>query len=629
MFSKFKRVVNLVNNMGARYVFFQVWFRLTKKRHKSTFQLNPPIADRTSGVDMSLPFLLEKTGTPNFQLTKGDKETLAFKAQQILSGKILFFNHEWKDLGLNYDWITNPDSGFRYDITKHWSEIQDFNPASGDIKFVWEKSRFTYLLTIMRYDFHFGQDHSKFVFEEIDSWIEANPVNQGPNWKCSQETSLRIFNWCFILDFYRNSPELTTARFNRILHVIYWSLDHVYKNINFSRIAVRNNHAITETLFLALSEQLFPFFPETKKWAADGRKWFEQEVDYQVYNDGTYLQFSMNYHRVVIQLLSFGISVSERNQKPFSQKVYGKAHKSLDFLYQCLQEENGMLPNYGNNDGALFFPLSDQDYRDYRPQLNHLHHILTGKHLYADIAEITEDALWLPSASNSNMEAIGKKYGALSYPIGGFYLYRNEKSFTMIRCGKHKDRPHQADNLHLDVWIGGENVLRDSGTYKYNTDKALLDYFSGTVSHNTVSIGDKSQMLKGGRFIWYFWSQAINASIKENEKDVVFEGSVSCFRYMRKNIRHTRKISISKEKLNWIVEDAINADGGRQNWHFGTAAGSTAGKGLKPQMRSESNGTAVEAKKFASYDSSYYGTKTEEESLYVEFDKHVKTEIQF
>ena len=94
--------------------------------------------------------------------------------------------------------------------------------------------------------------------------------------------------------------------------VIYASVHHVYHHINFSRIAVRNNHAITETLFLTVSNVLFPFIPETKKWAADGKKWFEEEIDYQIYNDGTFLQFSMNYHRVVVQLLSLGTALFEK-----------------------------------------------------------------------------------------------------------------------------------------------------------------------------------------------------------------------------------------------------------------------------------------------------------------------------
>lgn len=622
--TRIKLLLQLISNMGLRYFAYRISHELEKKLKlvKKKYPVNPPQVQFVSleQLKKSASFVL---GQQQSAMPKNPSPALEEKAKRILNGEIRFFNHEWKKLGLDFDWITNPDSGFRYDGKKHWSEIQDFSASSGDIKFVWEKSRFSYLLTIMRNDFHFGQDHSEFVFSEIESWIEANPVNQGPNWKCSQEISLRIFNWCFLLDFYKHSEALTEARWNKIQQVIYWSLHHVYHNINFSRIAVRNNHAITETLFLALSEMLFPFIPETKIWSAKGRKWLEQEIDYQIYDDGTYLQFSMNYHRVVIQLLSLGISVSERNKKPFSPKVYEKAYKSLDFLYQCLQEENGMLPNYGSNDGALFFPLSDQDYRDYRPQLNHLHVLLTGKHMYPDQPEMAEDAFWLqsPTAGRLKLEPLVKKEGAISFPIGGYYLVRQEKAFTMIRCGKHKDRPHQADNLHLDVWIGGENVLRDSGTYKYNTDKVFTDYFTGTVSHNAVSIGEKSQMLKGGRFIWYFWSQALSASLKESDEELIFEGSVSCFRYIRKNSVHRRIVRISKKELRWLVEDIINSNGARQNWHFG--------KGPKAAFKAESNGSALEAKKFKAYDSSYYGSKTEEESLYFEFDQHIKTEIHF
>jgi hypothetical protein len=346
--------LQLIHNMGLRYFFYRINHEFDKKL--KVIQRRHPIPTKR------ITFIGKKAllGSPNFILGnnlsfKNHNQDLKIKADKILSGEILFFNHEWKKIGLDYDWITNPENGFKYDVTKHWSEINDFNLASGDIKFVWEKSRFSYLLTIMRFDQHFNQNHSKFVFEEIESWIDANPVNQGPNWKCSQEISLRIFNWLFLIDFYKDSPELTEELWNKIQHVIYWSLHHVYHNINFSRIAVRNNHAITETLFLTLSELMFPFIPETSKWSKKGRNWFEKEIDYQIYDDGTYLQFSMNYHRVVIQLLSLGISVSEIKNKPFSKIVYNKAYKSLDFLYQCLQEENGKLPNYGSNDGALFF----------------------------------------------------------------------------------------------------------------------------------------------------------------------------------------------------------------------------------------------------------------------------------
>ena len=365
--------VHIIKNMGLRYTLYRVQHELEKKAGvlKRRHPIDPPVKKFVSLEQF-------RRNSPRFVIH--EREKIAFekhpnadlknRAERIIRGEVPFFSSEWKDLGKDYDWITNPDNGYRYDINKHWSEIADFSSATGDIKYAWEKSRFTLLLTIIRNDYHHDEDHSGFVFDEIAHWIDANPVNRGPNWRCSQEISLRILNWCFALQFYKHSAALTEERWDKIQHVIYWSLHHVYHHIDFSRIAVRNNHAITETLFLTLSHMLFPFIPETKKWSEKGRKWFEQEIANQIYEDGTFLQFSMNYHRVVIQLLTLGISLTEMQGKPFSEGVYKKAHKSLNFLYQCAQDETAHLPNYGANDGAWFFPLSDTDYRDFRPQLN-------------------------------------------------------------------------------------------------------------------------------------------------------------------------------------------------------------------------------------------------------------------
>src|SRR5690606_34236662 len=150
-------------------------------------------------------------------------------------------------------------------------------------------------------------------------------------------------------------------------------------------------------------------------------------------------------HRVVIQLLSFGISLFEKNNQKLSLFVYDKAYKSVNFLYQCMQDETGWLPNYGSNDGALFFPFTELDYRDYRPQLNTLHLILTGKELF-NSASIFEDYNWLNGKLNNKVFLpIEKKYGAQSFDIGGYHLCRINNLMTFVRCGNHKDRPAQAD----------------------------------------------------------------------------------------------------------------------------------------------------------------------------------------
>ncbi len=540
--------------MGWRYVFFRIWYEFQIKTGllKRKFPTNPEIKTWASLENW-------RKSTPQFFFESREKlffpktpsEALKAKFEKNIAGIFTFFSSLDFELGTNYDWVTNPDNHFNYPLD-HWTQIQDFSKVSGDIKYVWEKSRFSYLYTVIRYDYHFEEDHSEFVFSEIQSWIRANPVNQGPNWRCSQEISLRVLNWTYALFFYKNSKNLSDDLFNQIMNSIYWQMSHVYANINFSRIAVRNNHAITETLALYLVGLLLPHFPESNTWKKNGKAWFEEEIAYQVYEDGTFLQFSMNYHRVVVQLLTWALVLSKKNGEEFSDFVDSRAKKSLDFLMICQDDTSGQLPNYGANDGALFFPLNEADFRDYRPQLNALYFYFNEK----NYCEAFEDSFWYFCENTQKVESKIFR-GKFSFEIGGYYLFKEQEVLTFIRCGNHKDRPSQADNLHLDIWVKGENILRDGGSYKYNTDEETIRYFIGTQSHNTVMLGNYDQMKKGPRFIWYDWSQTKSAQLTETNQYFEFIGAIEAFKEVGKNIIHKRVVRKYKQQLKWEITDEI------------------------------------------------------------------------
>lgn len=597
--NKLQQIVQLYQNMGGKYFAFRGWYEFRRKSGmlKKAYPVNPEFKNFISLEQWrkeAAPFFFESRESLKFEKVRDER--LKEDAKRILDGEIQFFSHEWKNLGKDYDWLTNPDTNYHYDIRKHWTEVADLSREAGDIKFTWEKSRFSYLYTIIRYDYHFDEDHSDFVFDEITDWIEKNPINQGPNYKCSQETSLRIMNWTFALYFYRNSEHLTEAVFQKMMHSIYWQIRHVRSNIQFSRISVRNNHAITETLTLYLTSLLYPFFPDAEERKKKGKAWFEKEIAYQIYEDGTFLQFSMNYHRVVIQLLTWAIGLAELNKEKFADVVYERAYKSVDFLYQCQEESNGWLPNYGSNDGALFFKLSQNDYRDYRPQLDALHQMLTGESLYDGDYE---DKAWY-GVTSQRYTRITRKYGCISYPVSGYYLIREADTLTFIHCGGYKDRPAQADNMHMDVWYKGENVLLDAGSYKYNTTPELTKYFVGTASHNTVMLDENDQMLKGGRFIWYFWPKNAEANLVESNDEYEFDGRVTAFGQLGKNIVHHRRVIKKKGQPEWIVEDAIEHKLGgmrlRQIWH--------QNKGFKVGFESDG-----EQREGEGWTSDYYGEK--------------------
>jgi hypothetical protein len=141
--------------------------------------------------------------------------------------------------------------------------------------------------------------------------------------------------------------------------------------------------------------------------------------------------------------------------------------------------------------------------------------------------------------------------------VGGYYVLREADSLTFVRCGNHKDRPSQADNLHLDVWYKGQNVLLDAGSYQYNTDEETLRYFMGTLSHNTIMLDDYDQMKKGPRFIWYNWTQCKNATFVKSQDRYIFEGRIYAFQHVAKGIIHQREIIKLKDIPKWIIKDSI------------------------------------------------------------------------
>tara|TARA_Y100001954_G_C15796823_1_gene598071 strand:- start:483 stop:2363 length:1881 start_codon:yes stop_codon:yes gene_type:complete len=562
-----KKTFDFINNMGYKYILFRIFY-LIKLRigwNKIVFPSNPKFRKFIGLSDWQkkdIPFFFKGKNIKG--LKKSPKISLKSNFDEIHGGVYTFFGKIKFNLGNDYDWLTNPTNNYNYDIKKHWSEIPNLSEDSGDIKFVWEKARFSFLYDIIRYDYHFEDDQSKFVFNQIENFIDKNPINNGPNYVCSQEISLRILNWSFALNYYKDSDNLTEDIFQKIINSIYWQIHHVYKNINFSRISVRNNHAITETLLLYLSEKLFPFFPNVKKWSKKGKAWFEKEIEYQIYPDGTFLQFSMNYHRVLVQLLTWAIRLSELNDDSFKDIVYQRAEKSLHFLKTCMDKSSGFLPNYGSNDGALFFKLTDNDFRNYKSQIDDLNAVLNGyveynsksPHWYGVVTQ--NKSLDINSALNK-------------FANGGYYIIQENNTKTFLRCGAYKDRPFQSDNLHLDIWVDGENILRDSGSYKYNTKPKLLNYFNGVEGHNSVSIENKDQMLKGKRFIWNYWVKSSEANLSELDNKYIFTGKINAFRHIGPNISHHRKVSKTKDVNEWIVEDIIDGIENRkiiQYWHF-------------------------------------------------------------
>jgi hypothetical protein len=60
----------------------------------------------------------------------------------------------------------------------------------------------------------------------------------------------------------------------------------------------------------------------------------------------------------------------------------------------------------------------------------------------------------------------------------------------------------------VDVWSGGINLLRDAGTYSYNTASPWQEYFPGVEAHNTIQFDGGNQMPRLSPFLYGAWPRA-------------------------------------------------------------------------------------------------------------------------
>lgn len=504
-------------------------------------------------------------------LNRQFKEKIVAQAGEVFQNRFQYFFDRNYDLGPGPDWFLNPTTERRAEPTRHWCDISLFDPNVGDIKFIWEPSRFAWAYTLVRAYTATGQDrYAEKFWSLFESWLEANKPNMGPNYACGQECAIRLMAMCFALYALSEANASTAERRIKLITAIAVHADRIEKNINFA-ISTRTNHSLTEAAGLYTAGLLFPQFKRSDHWLRLGKKVLTNEGLKQIYPDGSYIQHSMNYHRLMLQDFLWVLRLAQLNSDSFCEQMVSRVAKAVEFLYQMQDESSGRVPNYGANDGALIIPLNNCDYLDYRPVLQAMNYLFNKTRLYEPGAW-DEDILWFfgPEISEAPVEARGRQSSECQH--GGYYTLRNKNSWAMLRCHSYRDRPGHADALHLDLWWKGINVLRDSGTYMYNCDEPWQSYFSSTPAHNAVTINGVNQMTKASRFAWFDWTKAKLVMHKSFESGFakVMQGERYGYKRQGKNIVHRRSV-LSLADACWLVVDDILGSGVhdiRLNWQL-------------------------------------------------------------
>lgn len=467
-------------------------------------------------------------------LLGGQLAELIQEAEEILDGKVRLFGGDPVSL------LLNPNGA-----EKHWTKFRV--NAGEDIKFIWEPGRFGWAFTLGRAYLATGDERYAAAFWSYwEVFTASNPVNCGPNWQSGQEVALRLIALLYALQVFSKSSHSTQERTDHLLQAIVDHSNRIPPTLIYAR-AQDNNHLISEACGLLLAGTALPDNPRAVSWRQTGIRWLEYAFRKQFEADGSYIQHSMNYHRMVLQLALLALTGASKTGKHFSSEVMANLAAGTRWLIAQMDAQSGDTPNLGNNDGALVLPLAASSFRDHRPTAQAAAAAFLGAAVLP-AGSWDELAAWLGIDVGSHPDA------AQEITSLGVKRLGSSTEWGTLRAVHYRSRPAHADQLHVELWFHGGNVLCDAGTYAYSLLPPWDNSLVHSRSHNTVTIDGKDPMLRAGRFLWLRWDQA-----RWVEEDCRLPKILTAehYGYQRKGLSHKRSLEWIKPGQ-WEVTDWVD-----------------------------------------------------------------------
>lgn len=536
MLSRFQRLYKTVTQLGFTQVGLFALYKLGLKtgyfKRKTTTHFPNP----TLRLLFNFPAKEELLSV----LGEDGLKHLITEADEIVDGRFRIFGGELTeiklDLGLPpYHWTA---------YETHKADIPYAHLPHPDIKYIWEPARFGWAFTLGR-AFH-ATDERKYVeafWHYFETFDKANPVNIGPHWMNGQEVAIRLMVLIWAAQAFWDARVSTNQQLGRLTESIAEHAERIPMTLLYAR-AQNNNHLPSEAAALYTASLALPDHPNAPKWRKLGSKWLNWSFENQIDESGEYIQHSVNYHRLMLQLAIWVNAITETSW--MTAKAQNNLANAVRWLADLTDPISGNTPNLGSNDGAYIFPLANGDFRDARPIVQAASQTFLSKKSFG--AGVWDEMnLWFQQ-DNGNTAQLDN---VLSNQTTKNYQTINPSNYTWahLRTADGNLRLAHADQLHLDLWWQGTNIALDPGTYLYNADPPWDNPLAATEYHNTVTVNNQDQMTRASRFMFLDWS--CGRVVEKSDSRMVAEHNG----YRKLGVTHRRTVSFAENI--WCVEDNL------------------------------------------------------------------------
>ncbi len=443
------------------------------------------------------------------------REMLIGSADEIVEGRLSFFDLEHKFLGNPIEW--NYDHGVGKPTPKLPIQAVDYRDfkQSGDCKLVWEPNRHHHLVVLARAYRATGEGrYAEALAGQLESWMEQNPFGYGMNWRSPLELGVRLINWVWAIDMIRDSGAMDEVFYARLRQNAYL---HCWETVRkYSQGSSANNHLVGEAAGVYVGASYFRSFAESNAWRQEAKAILCREIQAQTYSDGCIREHGLGYQFFVLQFYIVCGLVGRWTGDEFPAEYWERVERMIEFVAQ-LDEGGEMLPMFGDRDDGYVLDLGDRP-ENVQALLSLAALLFDRGDFKARAGEFSQTAYWLlgPAAHDDylRLDGAGAESAPLesrSFPESGYHLLQSGQVgegalslfFDCAELGYGAIAAHgHADALSIALRLDRRDVLVDPGTYDYFTFPEWRQYFRKTCSHNTLMIDDQDQSELQGAFLW-------------------------------------------------------------------------------------------------------------------------------
>jgi Heparinase II/III-like protein/Heparinase II/III N-terminus len=479
------------------------------------------------------------------QLGMEDERDLIARADAVAAHRFDLLGSGPVELGAEIDWSLDFKSGRRWPL-KHHLLIQGFFFDDSDIKVPWELSRCQHLpLLAAAFKLSGERRYLDELGAQLQSWIEANPVEMGANWLCTMDIAIRAANWVAALTICAGeaAEEDWSERVGESL-----LLHGRFIRGHLETATARTNHYLSDVAGLIVVAALFARGAEGAEWGLWAVEELIAEMEHQVREDGCGHEASIPYHRLVCELFLCGTQAGESlHPGAFPAWYRQRLGKMLDFV-AAYTRPDGLAPQIGDNDDGRFLPLGEYGRTDFR----------SHRHLFGQAARPYEPAT-----------------GSLDFPAGGYYTMRHGDLYVLVRCGDTGvygvgGHAHN-DQLSFELCCGGTPLIEDPGTGTYYEDEEMRLRFRSTGFHATLRIdgAEQNELPPWPRFPLGDRSRAEAIAWETDAERTAFSGRHHGFEDLPDPAVHERRLELDASRREVTIVDTVTSSGAhRLDWTF-------------------------------------------------------------